>query len=139
MSDSRPLEIKVNLLKRRQELLKELLALDSLISLYEGLSEASQSESSEDADQLSLYRWPSSRAAQAAEIARAIDAARKLILKEQRPMKRGELVSSLERQGHSFPGKDKNKVFGTNLWRSGRFRTIEDKGYWPKDVPLPKE
>jgi hypothetical protein len=103
--------------------------------LYEGLSEAQDSESNEDANQLNLYRWPSSREAQAAEISRTIEAARKLILKEKRPMKRGELVVALESQGHNFPGKDKNKVFGTNIWRSGRFRTIGDHGYWPKDVP----
>jgi len=54
-------------------------------------------------------------------------------------MKRGELVSKLESQGFSFPGHDKNKVFGTNLWRSGRFRTVGDQGYWPKDVTLPKQ
>lgn len=54
-------------------------------------------------------------------------------------MKRSELVATLETQGFNFPGKDKTKVFGTNIWRSGKFRAVDDKGYWPKDVPLPKE
>jgi len=49
-------------------------------------------------------------------------------------MKRGELVKRLEEQGYEVVGTDKNKVFGTNLWRSGRFQMIEGKGYWPNDI-----
>jgi hypothetical protein len=127
------------LLERRTFLAKEAAALDNLIALYHRLSSQEISESSADANQLDLYRQPSSRAAQAADIARTIEAARKLIIREGRPMKRGELVSKLESQGLSFPGRDKNKVFGTNLWRSGRFRMVGDQGYWPKDVALPKQ
>ncbi|MBV9839985.1 MAG: hypothetical protein JOY99_00360 [Sphingomonadaceae bacterium] len=126
------------LLRRREEIIRELAALDNLLSVYGGLSDARDSESSADSDQLSLYQWPQSRASQAAEIARSIEAARKIILREKRPMKRGELVIELERRGYILPGKDKNKVFGTNLWRSGKFRSVEDRGYWPKDVPLPR-
>lgn len=126
------------LLKRRDEIIKEAAALDNLISLYKGLSREAKSESLFDEVQLSFYAQPSSRAAQALEINRTIEAARKLMIKEGRPMKRGEIVNILKDQGFSFPGKDKNKVFGTNLWRSGKFRTVGDKGYWPKDVVLPK-
>jgi len=133
-------EILDKLLIRKANLIKEAAALDSLISLYHGLIKRDESESTEAeaAGQLSFYQRPSSRAAQAAEITRMIEAARKLIIKERRPMKRGELVQALEKQGFVFPGKDKNKVFGTNIWRSGKFRTIGDKGYWPKDMALPK-
>jgi hypothetical protein len=67
-----------------------------------------------------------------------METARRLILKNNRPMKRGELVRELQKMGFDLPGTDKNKVLGTNLWRSGKFRTIEGRGYWPKDVPLPK-
>lgn len=139
MADQSFKEIHLKLLERRDFLRKELLALESLLSLYEGLDRAKFSESTPDDSQLSFHQWPSSRPAQAAEIARTIEAARKLILKKQRPMKRGELVVALEALGHTFPGKDKNKVFGTNLWRSGKFRTVDHDGYWPKDTPLPKQ
>ena len=137
MSEPSTREILDKLLERRSFLIKELSTLDSLIGVYKGLWGDKDTESLPE-EQLNLYQWPSSRAAQAAEIARAIDAARKIIIQNQRPMKRNELVEELERQGYSFPGKDKNKVFGTNIWRSGKFRTVEDKGYWPKDVPFPK-
>ncbi|MDB5694866.1 MAG: hypothetical protein JWN21_409, partial [Sphingomonas bacterium] len=39
----------------------------------------------------------------------------------------------------SFPGTDKVKVFGTNLWRSGRFVSLKGLGYWPEAHPLPAE
>ena len=139
MADDGIRDILDKLLERRAFLSKEVIALDSLIGLYHRLSSQETSESSVDVNQLDLYRQPSSRAAQAAEIARTIEAARKLIIREGRPMRRGELVSRLESQGFSFPGRDKNKVFGTNIWRSGRFRTVGDQGYWPKDVTLPKQ
>lgn len=132
-------EILDRLLERRAFLAKEVAALDNLIGLYHRLSNQAVSESSPDANQPDLYRQPSSRAAQAAEIARTIEAARKLIIREGRPMKRSELVSKLESQGFTFPGRDKSKVFGTNVWRSGKFRTVGDQGYWPKDVTLPKQ
>lgn len=138
MAEPSTSEILTKLLERRAFLMKELVTLDSLIGVYKGLRGEADSESLDSDDQLNLYQWPSSRAAQAAEIERAIEAARKLILKNQRPMKRSELVMQLEAQGYTFPGKDKNKVFGTNIWRSGKFRSIEGRGYWPKDVPLPK-
>ena len=45
-----------------------------------------------------------------------IEEARRLILKENRPMKRGELVRQLEARGFKIAGTDKNKVFGTTVW-----------------------
>jgi hypothetical protein len=138
MADPNISEILDKLLERRALLAREMAALDNLVGLYHRLSSRENSESAMDPSQLDLYRHPSSRAAQAAEINRTIEAAKRLIIKEGRPMKRGELVQALEGQGYGFPGKDKNKVFGTNLWRSGKFRTIEGRGYWPKDVTLPR-
>lgn len=136
LSDT-PHGILAKLLERRQEIAREAASLDALIKIYETRAARSDPES-HDASQLNLYAAPSTRALRNAETARAIDAARRLILATNRPMKRGELVDSLERQGFILPGKDKNKVFGTNLWRSGKFRTVGDEGYWPKDTPMPK-
>jgi len=74
-------EILDKLLERRAFVAKEVSALDNLIGLYHRLSSQAISESSVDVNQLDLYRHPSSRAAQAAEIARTVDAARKLIIR----------------------------------------------------------
>ena len=138
MAEQTPKEILDILLKRRDKISKELEALENLIVVYKGLSADDGSESaSADAGQLRLSLQRSPRAVQAASIARSMDAARRIILSERRPMKRGELVKRLQEEGFILPGADKNKVFGTNIWRSGKFRTIEGRGYWPKDVKLP--
>jgi hypothetical protein len=132
-------DILTKLLERRAELVKEAAALDALISHYQRLESRMESESLEMPGQLSFYGAPSSRAVKAAEIARMVDAARRIILVANRPMKRGDIAQALEQQGFELPGRDKNKVLGTNLWRSGKFRTIGDQGYWPKDTPLPRD
>ena len=132
-------DILSKLLERKAKIIKEGAALDSLITLYQGLLIEPDGESSRMPAQLDLYRKPTPRAVQAAEVAEAIETARRIIIAEGRPMKRGELVLRLEKKGFHLPGKDKNKVFGTNIWRSGKFRTIDDKGYWPKDVTLSKK
>lgn len=54
-------------------------------------------------------------------------------------MKRGEIVQRLLAQGYRIEGSDKNKVFGTTLWRSEKFDAVDGHGYWPKDAPLPAE
>jgi hypothetical protein len=131
-------EVLEKAIERRAELTQEMAALDNLISLYRGLLSRSPSESLADLDQPDLYRGLPPRAVHAAQIAEMMDAARRLIIAEKRPMKRGELVKKLREQGFEIVGKDKNKVFGTNIWRSGRFRMIEGRGYWPKDVAFPK-
>lgn len=130
-------EILDKLLERRREIAREAHGLDALIDVYEALLSQPRSESV-DGNQLSLYAQPTSRAMRSAETARTIDAARREILAANRPLKRGELVDVLERKGFSFHGADRVKVFGTNLWRSGKFRTIGDEGYWPRDTPLPR-
>jgi hypothetical protein len=68
-----------------------------------------------------------------------VDTARRIIVAEGRPMKRGELVKRLEERAFKITGADKNKVFGTNLWRSGKFVAVKGKGYWPSDIALPSE
>ncbi len=60
-----------------------------------------------------------------------------MILAAGKPMTRGELVPKLIASGFELEGGDKNKVFGTNLWRSNRFLNLKRAGYWPKSAPLP--
>lgn len=125
-------------LERRAELSKELSALDSLIAYYKGLLVRQGVESPGGLSQPDLYRGTTKRSLHAAELADMMNRARRIIIENRRPMKRGELVKELENQGFVITGKNKNKVFGTNLWRSGRFRSVGSEGYWPKDVALPK-
>ncbi len=137
MADGTVQEILDKLLERRDKIVKELSALENLIVVYRGLSTREISESP-DQGQLRLGLGGARRAVQAAAIARSIEAVRRIIINEGRPMRRGELARRLEAEGFALPGGDKNKVLGTNIWRSGRFRTIEGSGYWPKDVSLPR-
>lgn len=130
-------ELLDNALKRRAELAAEAAALDNLITFYRGLLRRKPTDSIED--QPDLYRGPSPRAVHAAHIAEMMEAARRIIIAERRPMRRGELRKRLEAQGFEILGADKNKVFGTNLWRSNKFIAVEGKGYWPKEIGLPPE
>lgn len=129
----------VKALKRHAELSLELEALAEFISAYERFQKKRAVLTETYEEQPDLYAPASNRAARAAKIAQVIDAARRIIIAEGRPMKRGELVKRIEGMGLEIVGTDKNKVFGTNLWRSNRFITIEGKGYWPNDVELPRE
>lgn len=124
-------------LKRRAELSVESEALDLFIETYQRILNLGTEVRDAPSDQLDLYRGSTPRAIQAARVAEMIDAARRLMIAEKRPMKRGELVKRLEAQGFEVVGKDKNKVFGTNLWRSERFVAVDGKGYWPNDIELP--
>lgn len=130
-------ELLAKALKRREELRIESEALDTLIDSYRKIADLREGES-ENLEQLNLWDARSRRAFQSAQVAGLLDAARRIILAERRPMKRGELVMRLEDRGFTLEGSDKNKVFGTNLWRSKQFRHVPRKGYWPVDVPLPK-
>jgi len=122
-------------LKRHKELLQELEALTRFIEDY---AQIVRSRESPRFDEPQLFLPPSKRAAHGERIAEMMDAARKIILSEQRPMKRGELRKRVEGLGFNIVGSDKNKVFGTNIWRSGKFRMIEGRGYWPVDIELPR-
>lgn len=135
MANQLPREILDKALKRREELRLESEALDSLIETYRRL--LSLAPSAPPADQLHLWQGGSPRAQQAAYISELLEESKRIILAEKRPMKRGELVQRLERLGYKLPGGDKNKVFGTNLWRSGEFVQVEGQGYWPEGVSLP--
>jgi len=68
-----------------------------------------------------------------------MDEAARLIVEAGRPLTRGELVTKLSSEGHKLDGTDKNKVLGTNLWRSGKFVNLKGAGYWPKGEPLPSK
>jgi hypothetical protein len=138
MANREALEILDKALKRRADLRVEIEALDHLIRTYRALLQLPDDDERSDL-QPDLYQNPTTRALQQARITQAVDAARRIIISEKRPMKRGELVRRLEAQGIEMVGSDKNKVFGTNLWRSGKFRAIEGRGYWPVDVELPRE
>lgn len=124
-------------MRRQRELRLELEALQRLIEDYQRIQTLHDEDP--DADQLHLWHGGSRRALRSDEVAAMMEEARRLILKENRPMKRGELVRQLEARGFKIAGTDKRKVFGTNVWRSGKFDQIEGRGYWPKGVPLPPD
>jgi len=127
-------ELLAKALKRQDELRSEFEALQSLVSHYQRHLSGRVSALEE---QPSLDLGPSSVKARSAYVARLIEEAKRLILEARRPLKRGELVRLLERDGLPVEGTDKAKVLGTNLWRSGKFEQIDGEGYWPKDVPRP--
>lgn len=132
-------ELLANLLKRREELRRESEALENLIATYAEISGAAAHEIERDDEQPDLYRGMSQRGIRTAQIADMMAATRRIILAEGHPMKRGELVRRLTEQGFKIDGNDKNKVFGTNLWRSGKFRPVGNRGYWPLDIDIPSE
>lgn len=128
-------ELLSSALKRQNELRSEFDALQSLISHYQRHLSGRVSPTEE---QPLLDLGTSSVKARSAYVARLMEEARRLILEARRPLKRGELVRLLERDGLPVEGSDKAKVLGTNLWRSGQFEQVEGEGYWPKDVPRPR-
>lgn len=127
-------ELLAKALKRQNEVRSEFEALQNLISHYQ--THLSGKAPAAD-EQPSLDLRTSSVKARSAYVARVIEEARRLILEARKPLKRGELVRLLERDGLPIEGTDKAKVLGTNLWRSGQFEQIEGQGYWPKDLPRP--
>jgi hypothetical protein len=57
-----------------------------------------------------------------------------------KPLQRGEFVEEIEKRGHMIPSEDKPRYLGTILWRrEDLFESIEGRGYWLKDVPVPPE
>lgn len=127
-------ELLANLLKRRDELRQESEALEMLIETYRRLALL---EREEPIDQLDLWKGGRSSRARSAYVAEMMASARRLILAEGRPLTRSELLRRLEGEGYVVDGKDKPKVLGTNLWRSGQFRHVGKLGYWPKSTPMP--
>jgi hypothetical protein len=127
-------ELLANLLKRRDELRVESEALEKLIETYRQLALL---EREEPVDQLDLWKGGRSSRARSAYVSEMMASARRLILAEGRPLTRSELLRRLEGEGYVVDGRDKPKVLGTNLWRSGQFRHIGRQGYWPKGTPVP--
>jgi len=126
-------------LKRQKELLTELEALTEFVETYRRVIGPQNSSVAPTGQQPSLFEPPSRRAAHAEKITEMIDVARRIIIAENRPMKRGDLRRRVEELGFQVVGADKNKVFGTNLWRSKKFILIDRHGYWPIDAELPAE
>lgn len=91
------------------------------------------------ASQRDLFGRVMSRAERSEYVANMMAAAEELILAAKRPLTRSELQDALESRGYQIEGSDKAKVLGTNLWRSGRFRSLKGAGYWPKQSPIPAE
>jgi pyridoxine/pyridoxamine 5'-phosphate oxidase len=135
MATETPRELLANLLKRREELRMESEALDRLIDTYRALAVLKHEP---PAEQLALWSGARSRKARSDYVAEMLAEARRLIVAEGRPLTRSELLRRLEAEGFVIDGTDKRKVLGTNIWRSKKFNHIEGKGYWPKDVPIPR-
>ena len=127
-------QILANALKRKDELRIESEALDTLIKAYREILNVPEEHNE---PRLNLQPRTGSRKAQADHVARLMRECRRLILDAGKPLKRSDLVRALERAGYPVDGRDKSKVLGTNLWRSGLFSHIEGSGYWPKDAPIP--
>ena len=123
-------------IERRDYLRAELEAVESFIRNYGQVRERQDPTPSKE--QFSLFRSEAGKRAKHAAAVRAmIDFAERIILEEGHPLTRGQLVRRIEQAGHRIVGGDKNKVFGTNMWRSGRFWNIKGAGYWPRNVPVP--
>ncbi|MET0363694.1 MAG: hypothetical protein ABW169_03485 [Sphingobium sp.] len=137
MARSQTKSILAKALKARQELATELAAIDKVIAICRVQLRESEPVRDSRQEQFDLYEGHSSRSAHAAYIAELLEAARHILISEMRPMKRGELVNRLEESGYEVIGSDKNRVFGTNMWRSDKFVTIPGLGYWPVDMTLP--
>ena len=128
-------QILANALKRKEELRKESEALDKLIAAYREILNVPDAA---DEPTLDLQLRSGSRRAQSEYVAKLIRECRRLILNAGHPLKRSELVRLLEGRGYPVDGRDKSKVLGTNLWRSGLFHHVEGAGYWPREAPMPK-
>ena len=136
MATDTPRELLANLLKRREELRLESEALDRLIETYRTLAVLKHEP---PAEQLVLWAGARSRKARSDYVTEILGQVRRLIIGEGRPLTRSELVRRLESEGYVIDGGDKSKVLGTNIWRSKKFSHIEGRGYWPKDVPIPRK
>lgn len=132
-------------LKRRLELENELAKLDQFIDMYRELEgtnrEAVDTGGNSPAVNMvaaalrgdQMIR-PRGRPADFANIMETI------LKDEGRPMQRGDFVIEVEKRGHLIPSEDKPRYLGTILWRrEDKFQSVEGRGYWLKDVPVPPE
>lgn len=135
-------ELLVNFLKRKEELAKESESLDRMIELARQMLSDEDASADNTAPPAQLGLWGTHGAKhrlKSSQVQELLDEARRLIVADGRPLKRGELVNRLEDRGYPIVGTDKNKVLGTNIWRSGKFIHIDGEGYWPSDMELPKK
>lgn len=135
MSTETPKELLSKLLKRREELRLESEALEQLIRTYQSLM---MLPADPPQDQLDLWKTQHSKKAKSAYVADMLADARRMIIDAGKPLTRSDLLKRLEAAGYVIDGRDRSKVLGTNVWRSGRFVQVEGHGYWPKDIPLPR-
>ena len=123
-------------IERRDLLRDELEAVESFILSY--TKAQARQPGGAGSDQFSMFRTDAGKRLKHVAAVRAmVDEAERMIIAEGRPLTRGQLVPRLEMEGHRITGGDKNKVFGTNMWRSGRFWNIKGAGYWPKEREVP--
>ena len=123
--------------ERRERLRKQLTAVEEFIANYEEATPP-RAQGTPANYELNLSAAVSrGRRVRTPDLDALIEAAEATILAAERPLPRSELLRRLEQQGFVFPGTDKVKVFGTNLWRSRRFVSLKGLGYWPEAHPLP--
>lgn len=124
--------------ERRERLRRQLAAVDAFIADYEEVVPASAPATLPNYEFDLTPPLPSrGRKVRTPNLAALFEAAEMTIREAGKPLSRTELLRKLEQQGFSFPGTDKVKVFGTNIWRSKRFVSLKGFGYWPKATPLP--
>lgn len=124
--------------ERRDRLRRELALVENLIAEHQKLDSDTQREAAGNYElDFALSDRPRRRRSVAIDNSALFDASERLILEEGKPLSRSQLMARLEREGFEFPGADKAKVFGTNLWRSRRFISLKGLGYWPEAHALP--
>jgi hypothetical protein len=129
-------ELLLKALQRIDALEAELTVLRSFVDSYRR-TVAHREVPAESPDLMGLMQSGQATKKQRSEFWKmVISEAKNIIIQFGRPMTRGELADIIEKKGIPLPGKDKVKVFGTNLWRSGEFLHFEGRGYWPKEHSL---
>lgn len=125
--------------------------IDTFLAMYtrfagdEGMNEAPQgseadhphAESSPDEARVEDGYSPSSNNIHVSQEQFESDA-RKLLIENGRPMKRGQLIKRFHSNGLRVGGNDEAKNFGTKIWKArDRFVNISGEGYWPRDIDCP--
>jgi hypothetical protein len=64
--------------------------------------------------------------------------ARRILIENARPMKRGQLINGFHSRGLRIGGTDEIKNFGAKIWKARNvFVNIPSEGYWPRDIACP--
>lgn len=127
--------------KKRAELIKEAVRLESAIDALrstaylfgEDVDAASAMVEDEFKIDVGIDTGTrSSTVLQPEDVARL---ARRTLIENGRPAKRGALVRLMESKGIPLTGVDKAKNLGTILWRfNNLFVNLDGFGYWPRDM-----